>query len=172
MRSISSKAALRCTCEKVQRAAIESVADVADSVVTANEYVESFDGHGTAILRCHIWLLAFQYQPAIHHLGTHLRGMPGLWQAIPIFAPHNNRATPFYIVQTLARIKRIDPENPGQMKTKNDNNPPANLASVDLYCASNCPTSVEIAPSAMNTMLKPRMNTTESSITLRSDWDS
>ena len=77
---------LRCTCERVQRAAIESVAD---SAVTGNEYVESFDKHGAAILRCHIWLLAFQYQPAIHHLGTDLRGVPGLWQGIPILAPHN-----------------------------------------------------------------------------------
>src|SRR6266851_2512095 len=44
---------------------------------------------------------------------------------------------------------------------------PASLASVDLYCASNCPTSVEIAPRVMNTMLKPRMNPIELSITLR-----
>jgi len=80
---------LRYTCEKVQRAAIEGAADIAASVVMGNEYVESFDKHGAAILRCHIWLLAFQYQPAIHHLGTHLRGVPGLWQGIPILAPHN-----------------------------------------------------------------------------------
>ncbi len=43
---------LRCTCERVQRAGIESVADIAASVVMGNEYVESFDRHGTAILRC------------------------------------------------------------------------------------------------------------------------
>jgi len=54
-----------------------------------NEYVESFDGRGTAILGCHTWLLAFQHQPAIHNLGAHIRGMPGLRQGILILAPHN-----------------------------------------------------------------------------------
>src|SRR5882672_7539397 len=44
---------------------------------------------------------------------------------------------------------------------------PAIRASSDLYCANSCPTSVEIAPSVMNTILKPRMNAAEFSITLR-----
>src|ERR1700739_5169791 len=74
MRSISSKAVLRCTCERIQRAAIENVADSAATVIMGNEYGESSDRQGAAILGCHTWLLAFQYQPAIHHLGTHLRG--------------------------------------------------------------------------------------------------
>src|SRR5664279_1559238 len=44
---------------------------------------------------------------------------------------------------------------------------PAIRASSDLYCARTWPTSVEIAPSVMKTMLKPRMNAAELSITLR-----
>src|ERR1700687_5820713 len=44
---------------------------------------------------------------------------------------------------------------------------PAILASSDLYCASTWPTSVEIAPSVMKTMLKPMMKAAELSITLR-----
>src|ERR1700675_3904451 len=44
---------------------------------------------------------------------------------------------------------------------------PAIRASSDLYCARTCPTSVEIAPSVMKTMLKPMMNAAELSITLR-----
>src|SRR5271169_4123543 len=49
---------------------------------------------------------------------------------------------------------------------------PAMRASSDLYCASTCPTSVEIAPSVMKTMLKPTMNAAELSITLRKSWPS
>src|ERR1017187_7689367 len=45
---------------------------------------------------------------------------------------------------------------------------PATRASSDLYCARTWPTSVEIAPSVMNTMLKPRMKARELSINLRS----
>src|SRR5271157_5970691 len=51
---------------------------------------------------------------------------------------------------------------------------PATLASSDLYIAKNWPTSVEIAPSVMKTMLKPRMNAAEFSITFRNScpsWD-
>src|SRR6266496_1167867 len=51
---------------------------------------------------------------------------------------------------------------------------PATLASSDLYCARNWPTSVEIAPSVMKTMLKPMMNAAEFSITFRNkcaSWD-
>src|SRR5208337_1200300 len=44
---------------------------------------------------------------------------------------------------------------------------PATRASSDLYCASTWPTSVEIAPSVMKTMLNPRMNAAELNITLR-----
>src|SRR6202162_3120358 len=44
---------------------------------------------------------------------------------------------------------------------------PAMRASNDLYCARTCPTSVEIAPSEINTMLKPTMNAAELNITLR-----
>src|ERR1700723_4123516 len=44
---------------------------------------------------------------------------------------------------------------------------PAIRASSDLYCASTWPTSVEIAPSVMKTMLKPIINAIELSITLR-----
>src|SRR5208282_2512765 len=44
---------------------------------------------------------------------------------------------------------------------------PAIRASSDLYCARIWPTSVEIAPSVMKTMLKPMMNAAELSITLR-----
>src|SRR5208282_807700 len=44
---------------------------------------------------------------------------------------------------------------------------PATRASRDLYCASTCPTSVEIAPSVMKTMLNPRMKAAELNITLR-----
>src|SRR5260221_5616684 len=44
---------------------------------------------------------------------------------------------------------------------------PAIRASNDLYCARNWPTSVEIAPRVMNTMLKPMINAAELSITLR-----
>src|SRR5882672_11238772 len=44
---------------------------------------------------------------------------------------------------------------------------PAIRASKDLYCANNCPTSVEIAPSVINTMLKPMMKAAEFNITLR-----
>src|SRR5258708_18261382 len=44
---------------------------------------------------------------------------------------------------------------------------PATRARSDLYCANTCPTSVEIAPSVIKTMLKPRMNAAEFSITLR-----
>src|ERR1035437_2144105 len=44
---------------------------------------------------------------------------------------------------------------------------PAMRASSDLYCARTWPTSVEIAPSVMKTMLKPMMNAAELSITLR-----
>src|ERR1035441_786802 len=49
---------------------------------------------------------------------------------------------------------------------------PAMRASRVLYCASTCPTSVEIAPSVMKTMLKPMMNAAELSITLRKSWPS
>src|SRR5258708_34381720 len=44
---------------------------------------------------------------------------------------------------------------------------PAMRASSDLYWARTWPTSVEIAPSVMKTMLKPMMNAAELSITLR-----
>src|SRR6202158_1199484 len=44
---------------------------------------------------------------------------------------------------------------------------PAIRASSDLYCARIWPTSVEIAPSVMKTMLKPMMKAAELSITLR-----
>src|SRR6202521_150877 len=44
---------------------------------------------------------------------------------------------------------------------------PAMRASSDLYCARTWPTSVELAPSEMKTMLKPMMNGAELSITLR-----
>src|ERR1700733_264438 len=44
---------------------------------------------------------------------------------------------------------------------------PAIRASSDLYCASTWPTSVEIAPRVMNTMLNPIMNAAEFSITFR-----
>src|SRR5208283_401731 len=44
---------------------------------------------------------------------------------------------------------------------------PAIRAISDLYCARTWPTSVEIAPSVMKTMLKPMMNAAELSITLR-----
>src|SRR5208282_1397950 len=44
---------------------------------------------------------------------------------------------------------------------------PAMRASSDLYCASTWPTSVEIAPNVMKTMLKPTMKAAELSITLR-----
>src|SRR5208282_3384767 len=44
---------------------------------------------------------------------------------------------------------------------------PVMRASSDLYCARTWPTSVEIAPSVMKTMLKPIMNAAELSITLR-----
>ena len=89
MKSILSKAVLRCTCEKAQHAAVETVTDIGAIVVMRNEYVESFDGPGTAILGRHTWLLAFQYQPALHNLGAHIPGMPGLRQEILILPPHN-----------------------------------------------------------------------------------
>jgi len=41
---------LRCTCESAHHAAIETVADIKASVVMGNEYVESFDRRGSAIL--------------------------------------------------------------------------------------------------------------------------
>src|SRR5712692_1087159 len=44
---------------------------------------------------------------------------------------------------------------------------PAIRASSDLYCTRTWPTSVEIAPSVMKTMLKPMMNAAELNITLR-----
>src|SRR6266481_5834647 len=44
---------------------------------------------------------------------------------------------------------------------------PAMRASSDLYWARTWPTSVEIAPSVMKTMLKPMMNAAELNITLR-----
>src|SRR5271166_3722817 len=44
---------------------------------------------------------------------------------------------------------------------------PAMRASSDLYCARTWPTSVEIAPKVIKTMLKPMMNAAELSITLR-----
>src|ERR1700694_4424314 len=44
---------------------------------------------------------------------------------------------------------------------------PAIRARSDLYCASTWPTSVEMAPSVMNTILKPIMNAAEFNITLR-----
>ena len=44
---------------------------------------------------------------------------------------------------------------------------PATIESVCLYCAANCPISVEIAPSVMNTTLNPRMNPIEFTITRR-----
>src|SRR5208283_4639278 len=44
---------------------------------------------------------------------------------------------------------------------------PAMRASSDLYCARTWPTSVEIAPSVMKTMLNPMMKAAELSITLR-----
>src|ERR1700686_770045 len=44
---------------------------------------------------------------------------------------------------------------------------PAIRASSDLYCTSTCPTSVEIAPSVIKTMLKPMMKAAELSITFR-----
>src|SRR5208282_5512647 len=44
---------------------------------------------------------------------------------------------------------------------------PAMRASSDLYCARIWPTSVEIAPKVMKTMLKPMMNAAKLSITLR-----
>src|ERR1039457_2579735 len=44
---------------------------------------------------------------------------------------------------------------------------PAMRASSDLYCARTWPTSVEIAPSVMKTILKPMMKAAELSITLR-----
>jgi hypothetical protein len=43
MKSVSNKAVLRCTCERVQHAAIESAAEIAASVVMGNECVESLD---------------------------------------------------------------------------------------------------------------------------------
>ena len=89
MKSILSKAVLRFICERAHHAAIEFVTDTAVSVVMGNEYVESFDGRGTAFLGCGTWLLAFQYQPAIHTFGAHIRSMPGLRQAVFILAPHN-----------------------------------------------------------------------------------
>src|SRR5580658_4192839 len=49
---------------------------------------------------------------------------------------------------------------------------PAMRASNDLYCARTCPTSVEIAPRVMKTMLKPMMNAAEFSITLRNSCPS
>ena len=49
---------------------------------------------------------------------------------------------------------------------------PAMRASSDLYCARTWPTSVEIAPSEMKTMLKPMMNAAELNITLRKSWPS
>ena len=49
---------------------------------------------------------------------------------------------------------------------------PAMRARSDLYCARIWPTSVEIAPSVMKTMLKPMMNAAELSITLRKSWPS
>ena len=80
---------LRCTCERAHLAAIETVADINGSVVMGNEHVESFARRSSSILGCNPWLLAFQYQPALHNLGAHLRGMPGLRQGILILAPHN-----------------------------------------------------------------------------------
>src|ERR1700691_839387 len=58
-------------------------------------------------------------------------------------------------------------KRPVRCRPKRIITPPAIRASSDLYCASTCPTSVEIAPSVMNTMLKPIMNAAEFSITLR-----
>ena len=49
---------------------------------------------------------------------------------------------------------------------------PALRASSDLYSARNWPTSVEIAPSVMKTMLKPMMKAAEFSITLRNSCPS
>src|ERR1700693_4790631 len=49
---------------------------------------------------------------------------------------------------------------------------PAICASSDLYRASSCPTSVEIAPSVTNTTLKPRIKPMEFSITLENRRDS
>lgn len=78
MKSILSRAVLRCTCGRAHRAAVETVADIAASVVVGNKYVESFDTRRSAILGCHTGLLAFQYQPAVYNLGAHIRCMPGL----------------------------------------------------------------------------------------------
>src|ERR1700728_2057509 len=44
---------------------------------------------------------------------------------------------------------------------------PATRASSDLYCARNWPTSVEIAPKVIKTILKPKMKAAELNITLR-----
>ena len=80
---------LRCTCERVHHAGIETVADIKARVVGGNEYVEILDRRGSAIFRCNGWLLAFQYQPTLHNLGAHIRGMSGLRQRILILAPHD-----------------------------------------------------------------------------------
>jgi hypothetical protein len=62
---------------------------VDEDTVVGNEYVESLDRRGSAILGCNGWLLAFQYQPALRNLGAHIRGMSGLRQGILVLAPHN-----------------------------------------------------------------------------------
>src|SRR5208282_4146825 len=49
---------------------------------------------------------------------------------------------------------------------------PAILESKDLYCARTWPTSVEIAPRVMKTMLNPKMKAAELNMTLRKSWPS
>src|ERR1700687_4707407 len=56
---------------------------------------------------------------------------------------------------------------PVKWRLKRIMTPRAMGASSDLYCARTWPTSVEIAPSVMKTMLKPMMKAAELSITLR-----
>src|SRR5271167_1469089 len=61
---------------------------------------------------------------------------------------------------------------PVRCKPKRIMTTPAMRASSDLYCASTWPTSVEIAPKVMKTMLKPMMKAAELIITLRKSWPS
>ena len=77
------------------------------------------------------------------------------------------RRAAFECVQARIGEQCFDLEDSGEVKPKKNDD-----RARDLYCARTWPTSVEIAPSVMKTMLKPTINAAELSITLRRRWPS
>ena len=88
-------------------------------------------------------------------------------KAKPITNAPQAEELPFRLCKRVSASRALIWRSPVRCRPNRMMTAPAMRASRVLYCARTWPTSVEIAPSVMNTMLKPTMKAAELSITLR-----